>query len=669
MYVSQFSQPPMTNSACRKSEHENDLLNEVTQLLKDILSYGPEDIKLGRTGNKKVRLDFRCVFATHNSRGWDRHPSAWALINDRGGISSGCWVCNRRQVTRTPGGYTLVPTLYTLSRRDPRLLDTLNKLDCEETLSGQHPCVSFPVAYADGAEGAHLRIRLEGKRKWRHQEGRKAAEAVFGLHKMVVQRMMRHKYVVIAESPMDSVVLVAAGIPSIAVLGKENAKALGCPLHRQTLLEALEGGNIFVWVEPDASTFAQQVANALQLPVKALYVSPGRKDAFRVWLSLDKDWERFGSFIHKLLRSEVKDIEPGNNSVTPGQSLRGTSQDTAPRILTHPSLPEKEWIPFRDITAPDPEKEEWQVEELIKLGNLVILAARPKIGKSIVGLNLAACIASGRPFLGRKVTQGRAMMVPYERPDLTVKRARKMGLDMYDSMMVWDRRAQNVAPRVDQLDWWREFIEQQGPRLIVFDTLAHFLRPVLVKYRGAICAYDPIYEVLSEISDVANHTGCTIVLIHHDRKGDAYDGEQRVLGTTALTAVADVIMQIDRTRPNVNVIALNVKGNDVEDQSFWLRIQDDYWICATKRPAATKEERAAREVLAYLRKRREATRQELVTHLIQCGLANPPEKGKLPKAAENLLDRAIRSHLVPQVAQRRKGRKVVYYINDEGNPT
>ena len=89
MYVSQFSQPPMTNSACPKSQHEDDLLKEVTQLLKDVLSYGPKDIKLGRTGNKKVRLDFRCVFATHNSRGWDRHPSAWALINDRGGISSG----------------------------------------------------------------------------------------------------------------------------------------------------------------------------------------------------------------------------------------------------------------------------------------------------------------------------------------------------------------------------------------------------------------------------------------------------------------------------------------------------------------------------------------------------------------------------------------------------
>jgi hypothetical protein len=508
-------------------------------------------------------------------------------------------------------------TLSDLARDDRQLLATLQVLGCVE----QDGKVGFPVIYADGTWGYHFRIALDGKGKWRHQTGGRASEAVFALHHQRVQQIIAdYQAVVITESPLDAAVLLAAskwtGLPAISVLGKGNAKALGVDLHRQTLLNALgDSGTIFVWVEPDADGFAQAVADALQRPVKAIFAPDAeRKDAYRLWLALNKDWDAFAQAIRDLAAQAIE--------VTPRQTTQGKR------------LPNAVWIPLSKITRPDP-NEQWQIEGLVKVGNLVILSARPKTAKSIVALNIAACIAAGKPFLNRSTTQGRALFVAWERHDLTVQRAFAMGLDTCEDFMIWDKRRFGVAPRVDALDWWREFITTNDIRLIVFDTLAHFLRPELDKVRNALNAYDYIGSVLERVAQIANETGCTFVLIHHDRKGESDTDEQRVLGTTALTAAADVVLQLQPLSDDVGVTALKVTGNAIDDQTLYFVIQPNFWLEATERPAVTKEERAANAIAGYLRLHGEAKRKELEGHLQEIGLAESRS------AAEKLATRAL----------------------------
>jgi hypothetical protein len=376
-----------------------------------------------------------------------------------------------------------------------------------------------------------------------------------------------------------------------------------------------DGGTIFVWVEPDADGFAQAIADALQRPVKAIFAPDAeRKDAWRLWLALNKDWNAFAQAIRDLVAQAIE--------VTPQQTTQGRR------------LPNAAWIPLREITRPDP-NEQWQVEGLIKAGNLVILSARPKTAKSIVALNLAACVAMGRPFLNRPTQQGRALFVAWERHDLTVQRAFEMGLDACEDIMVWDKRRFGVAPRVDALDWWREFIVANNIRLIVFDTLAHFLRPELDKVRNALNAYDYTSSVLERVAQVANETGCTFVLIHHDRKGEGDADEQRVLGTTALTAAADVVLQLQHLSDDAGVMVLKAMGNAIDDQVFHFIVQPDFWLAPTERPAVTKEEKAANAIEGYLRLQEEAKRKELGRHLQEIGLAESPS------AAEKLVTRAL----------------------------
>jgi hypothetical protein len=210
-----------------------------------------------------------------------------------------------------------------------------------------------------------------------------------------------------------------------------------------------------------------------------------------------------------------------------------------------------------------------------------------------------------------------------------------MGLDACEDIMVWDKRRFGVAPRVDALDWWREFITTNNIRLVVFDTLAHCLRPELDKVRNALNTYDYIGSVLERVAQVANETGCTFVLVHHDRKGEGDTDEQRVLGTTALTAAADVVLQLQPLSDDVGVTALKATGNAIDDQTLYFAIQPNFWLEATERPAVTKEEKAANAIAGYLRLHGEAKRKELERHLQEIGLAESPS------AAEKLFDRAV----------------------------
>jgi hypothetical protein len=202
-------------------------------------------------------------------------------------------------------------------------------------------------------------------------------------------------------------------------------------------------------------------------------------------------------------------------------------------------------------------------------------------------------------------------------------------------LMVWDKWRFGVAPRVNALDWWREFIVANNIRLVVFDTLAHFLRPELDKVRSALNAYDYTSSVLERVAQVANETGCTFVFVHHDRKGEGETDEQRVLGTTALTAAADVVLQLQPVGDDAGVTTLKAMGNAIDEQALYFTIQPDFWLEPTERPAVTKEERAANAIEGYLRLQEEAKRKELERHLQEIGLAESLS------AAEKLVTRAL----------------------------
>jgi len=212
----------------------------------------------------------------------------------------------------------------------------------------------------------------------------------------------------------------------------------------------------------------------------------------------------------------------------------------------------------------------WQVDGLIKEGDLIILSARPKSAKSIVALNLAACVAMGIPFLGRKVAQGRALFVAYERHDLTLQRAQKMGLEGCEDFMLWDKMAWGL-PRIDALDFWQEFITTNGVKLFIVDTLAHFIRPELDRLRNAYHKR----RVIERLQALASETGCTVVVIHLTTKDD-----RKLLGISTINDVVGVVFHLKRK--GNGIFYLKATGNGIDD-GFFFTIRETFWIEAKER--------------------------------------------------------------------------------------
>ena len=212
----------------------------------------------------------------------------------------------------------------------------------------------------------------------------------------------------------------------------------------------------------------------------------------------------------------------------------------------------------------------WQVDGLIKEGDLVILSARPKTAKSIVALNLAACVAMGIPFLGRKVAQGRALFVAYERHDLTLQRAQKMGLEGCEDFMLWDKMAWGL-PRINALNFWQEFITTNSVKLFIVDTFTHFIRPELDRLRNAYHKR----RVMERLQAFASETGCTVVLIHLTTKDD-----RKLLGISAINDAVGVVFHLKRK--GNGIFYLKATGNGIDDD-FFFTIRETFWIEAKER--------------------------------------------------------------------------------------
>jgi len=74
-------------------------------------------------------------------------------------------------------------------------------------------------------------------------------------------------------------------------------------------------GQFLSWEEPDADGFAQQVADALQRPVKVISAPDAEhKDAYRLWLALNKDWDAFAKAIRDLAAQAIEVVPATNDT-------------------------------------------------------------------------------------------------------------------------------------------------------------------------------------------------------------------------------------------------------------------------------------------------------------------------------------------------------------------
>jgi hypothetical protein len=215
------------------------------------------------------------------------------------------------------------------------------------------------------------------------------------------------------------------------------------------------------------------------------------------------------------------------------------------------------------------EQPRWAVPGLIPEG-LFLIAARPKMGKSWLMLNVSVAVAAGGRALGSvPVEPGDVLYLALE------DTPRRLQGRLVTMLEVAEEAPERLAlmtewPRLDDggltaIGAWLE--AHPNARLVVIDTLAKVR--ARTKRRDSN-AYEDDYEALAGLKRLADKYEVAIGVVHHQRKLAATDPLDTISGTLGLSAGPDTILILTRSRGEADAV-LHVTGRDVEEARHAMR--------------------------------------------------------------------------------------------------
>lgn len=235
----------------------------------------------------------------------------------------------------------------------------------------------------------------------------------------------------------------------------------------------------------------------------------------------------------------------------------------------------------------------WLIKDLLPAGN-IMLAARPKMRKTFLALQLGIAVCEGGTFLGHQVEKGEVLFLGLEDNekrlrdrinllnkfrtdplDLSGFRYWCGGVDIAANgkLVVTDplehERTYNTFPRGEAgVEALKEYLKvYPNTRLIVIDTYAHFRES-----NNNRDVYQRDYDQMMPITRFAAQAEITVVVVHHEKKGLASGGTgdflEDVSGTSGITGAVDGVMSIKGKRggsaqDGVDQKILLVSGRDI----------------------------------------------------------------------------------------------------------
>lgn len=278
--------------------------------------------------------------------------------------------------------------------------------------------------------------------------------------------------------------------------------------------------------------------------------------------------------------------------------------NTEPALEQEEKKPEADACGLQIVTFDELMKKEFKplfqpVEGLIIEG-YILLVGGSKIGKSWLMLDLAYCVATGRPFLGRATTKCPVLYFALEDSERRIQdRNRKMNLAEAEEPVNinYVLEAQTLdSGFYQQADAW--LTANGGRCLVIVD--------VLQKIRGRSRysdgdAYQADYRTTNPILELARKHSAAIICVHHTNKEhNGRDKFGRISGSTGLMGAADETILIDRERGE-NTADVSITGREVREESFEIRMDENFHWHAITPEAAARERYEANPIVKPLR--------------------------------------------------------------------
>ena len=268
-----------------------------------------------------------------------------------------------------------------------------------------------------------------------------------------------------------------------------------------------------------------------------------------------------------------------------------------PSIATPKATAMESLLDDNSITQP-----QMLVEGILLRQGLGVLGGRPKDGKSWLANQIALAVVTGQALGGwlQVNHQGRVQLWALEdRLPLTKDKVLKLlggtrpaGLR---NLNVIEELSKPVLSGGDQII--RAKLEEQPADLVILDSLFKLTGASQPQYD--ICQKD--YDVLDRLRKIAIELHCFFLVVMHSKKNSAGSNPvENLLGTSGITAVPDVLMELKRFK---DAGKLTVVGRSIPCEDFrmdWHGGPDEWgWTIGAQGEEASGGE-TQDEVLTYL---------------------------------------------------------------------
>jgi hypothetical protein len=214
----------------------------------------------------------------------------------------------------------------------------------------------------------------------------------------------------------------------------------------------------------------------------------------------------------------------------------------------------------------------WIVPKYVPEGS-ALMAGRPKIGKSWLGLDAGVAVSFGDTCLGQQCEQGDVLALMLEDSDRRIQRRLTRMLGAQKEKWPESLTYATGWPRLNEsgLDWMRRWIDKaRKPRLIIIDILERIRQRT--KRDDKQSQYSADYEALVTLQELAAEAQLSILTLVHQRKLGADDLIDTVSGTLGLGGAVDSIIILGNDPQSGKF--LYGRGRDLEEFSVSIK-QDE----------------------------------------------------------------------------------------------
>lgn len=204
------------------------------------------------------------------------------------------------------------------------------------------------------------------------------------------------------------------------------------------------------------------------------------------------------------------------------------------------------------------EKKDIIVEGLMRSKGVYLLVSKPKVGKSMLALQLSYCLTNGLPFLGHKVTLSPVLYISTE-SDFGQLQDRYKTLQLTpkeSSLFIMDRDGKSTISIFDHEYEIADFAgDKTTNKFVIIDMLKDMDLGISYDINDF---QDVAQKLMPKLRELCEKYNITILFTHHLNK------RNETLGSTAFDACIDGKITLFENRNDHNHLTMKVINRDFE---------------------------------------------------------------------------------------------------------